>query len=49
MPKTLDDLKANIQREVQKINTSTLESNFLNFSERFQLVVEKNGGHFENK
>ena len=47
MPKTLDDLKANIQREVQKINTSTLESTFLNFSER--LLIEKNGGHFENK
>ena len=43
LPKTLDDLKANIRREVQKINTSTLESTFLNFSERCQLVVEKNG------
>ena len=45
LPKTLDDLR----REVRKINTSTLESTFLNFSERCQLVVEKNGGHFENK
>ena len=41
LPKTLNDLKANIRREVQKINTSTLESTFLNFSERCQLVVEK--------
>ena len=49
LPKTVDDLKANIQREVLKINTSTLESTFLNFSERCQLIVEKNGGHFENK
>ena len=49
LPKTLDDLKANIRREVEKINTSTLESTFLNFSKRCQLVVEKNGGHFENK
>ena len=39
LPKTLDDLKADIRREVQKINTSTL----------CQLGVEKNGGHFENK
>ena len=49
LPKTLDDLKANIRREVEKINTSTLESTFLNFFERCQLVVEKNAGQFENK
>ena len=50
LPKSLDELKANIPREVQKINTSTLESTFLNFSERCRLVIEKNGGHFfENK
>ena len=49
LPKTLNDLKANIRKDVKKINTSTLESIFFNFFERCQLVVEKNGGQFEKK
>ena len=39
----------NTRREAIKINTSILESTFLNFSKRCLLVVEKNGRYFENK
>ena len=41
LPKTLDDLKENITREIQKINTSALESTFLNFRKRCHLIIEK--------
>jgi hypothetical protein len=49
LPKTLDDLKANITREIKKINTSVLESVFLNFTNRCHLLIEKNGGHIKEK
>ncbi len=49
LPKTLDDLKANITREIKNINTSVLESVFLNFTNRCHLLIEKNGGHIEEK
>ena len=49
LPKTLDDLKENITREIQKINTSVLESTFLNFTKRCHLLIEKNGGHIDKK
>lgn len=49
LPKTLDDLKTNITREINNINTSVLESVFLNFKKRCQLLIEKNGGHIEEK
>ena len=39
LPKTLDDLKENITREIQKINTSALESTFLNFTKRCHLLI----------
>ena len=48
LPKTLDDLKENITREIQKINTSVLESTFLNFTKRCHLLIEKNGGYIDN-
>lgn len=49
LPKTLDDLKENITREIQKISTSILESTFLNFTKRCHLLIERNGGHIEKK
>ena len=49
LPETFDDLKENITREIQKINTSILESTFLNFTKRTHLLFEKNGGHIDKK
>jgi len=46
---TLDDLRANITREINKINISVLKSTFFNFSKRYDLIIEKNEGHIENK
>ena len=40
LPKTLNDLKENITREIQKINTSVLESAFLNFTKQCHLLIE---------
>ena len=47
--KALDDLKENITKEIQKINTSVLESTFLNFKIRCHLLYEKNGSHIDKK
>ena len=49
LPKTLDDLKENITREIQKINTTGSESTFLNFTKRCHLLIENNGGHLDKK
>ena len=49
MPKTLEDLKANIQREVKNISLTTLNSFFLNFEKRCHLPIYANGGHIELK
>ena len=40
-PKILDDLKEKITREIQKINTSVLESTFLNLTKRCNLLILK--------
>jgi hypothetical protein len=49
MPKTIDQLKANIQREIKKITADMLKSTFNNFSKRCELIISVNGGHFEDK
>ena len=49
LPKTLDELKANIEREIKKINKETLKNVFSNLKKRCNLVIENKGGHFENK
>jgi hypothetical protein len=49
LPKTLDDLKENISREINKINNNILNSTFFNFRKRCKLVIEAKGGHFENQ
>jgi hypothetical protein len=49
LPKTIDDLKANIEREIKKINADVLKSTFLNFRKRLKLIIEADGGHIENK
>ena len=47
IPKTLDDLKANIAREIQQIPKNILKSTIENFEKRCKLVISAEGGHFE--
>ncbi len=47
LPKTLDDLKENIRREIKKIPKDVLNSVFLNLEKRCKSILEKNGGHIE--
>ncbi len=47
LPKTLDDLKANIERDIKKIPKDVLNSVFLNLEKRCKSILEKNGGHIE--
>ncbi len=49
LPKTLDDLKANIEREIKNISKNILEKVFENFEERCKLVISAEGGHIEIK
>ena len=46
MPKTIEDLQANITKEIDK---NILKSTFLNFQKRCNLIIKLNGGHVENK
>ena len=47
IPKTLDDLKVNIEREVKKISKNILKSTIENFEKRCKLVISAEGGHIE--
>ena len=47
-PKTLDDLKANIERKTKKIS-NILKSNFLNFQKRCELIARVEDGHIKIK
>ena len=49
LPKTLDDLKANIEGEIKKISKNILELTFLNFKNRCKLIISAEGGHIEMK
>ena len=44
LPRNLDDLKANIEREIKTIKIDLLKSTFLNFEKRLNLFIEKKGG-----
>ena len=46
-PKTIEDLKANIIREIKNISKKTLELTFLNFKKRCDLLISAQGGHIE--
>jgi hypothetical protein len=48
IPKTLDELKVNIEREIKKINEEMLKNVFENFKKRCSLIVSAEGGHFEH-
>ena len=47
IPKTLEDLKANITREIKNISSKSLELTFLNFKKRCELLISAQGGHIE--
>lgn len=47
LPKTLQELKINIEREIKKINVEILEKLFSNLIKRCNLVIDAKGGHFE--
>jgi len=49
LPKTLDDLKSNIKREIKNINKKILKNIFENFEKIRNLVISAEGGHFEEK
>jgi transposase len=46
LPKSLDELKANIEREINSINSLMFEKVFVNLEKRLDLVIEADGGHF---
>jgi hypothetical protein len=47
LPKTLNELKANIEREIKNISKNLLKSTFLNFQKSCELVISAEGGHIE--
>ncbi len=49
LPKTLDELKANIEREIKKISKETLKKVFLDLEKRCQKIILVGGGHIEKK
>jgi hypothetical protein len=49
LPKTLEDLKANITREIKKIPKNVLNSVFLNLENRCKKIISAQGGHIETK
>ena len=49
LPKTLNDLKVNIEREIKKISKETLKSVFFKFWKRCELIISAEGGHIEDK
>ena len=49
LPKTLDDLKINIEREIKNIPVRMLKDTFSNFRKRCQLIKSAGGGHIESK
>ena len=49
LPKNLDYLKLNKEREIKNISAETLKSVFSNLTKRCKMLISVNGGHFENK
>jgi hypothetical protein len=45
----LEDLKANITREIKKIPKNVLNSVFLNLENRCKKIISAEGGHIETK
>ena len=49
LPKTIDDLKANLEREIKKIPQKMLKNVFSNFKKRCEFLISAGGGHIEIK
>lgn len=49
LPYSLDELKANILREIEKIDKNDLYKVFVNFEKRLDLIISAKGGHIEDK
>ena len=49
LPKTLDDLKVNIERKLKNISLIMLENVFKNFFKRCEFLKDAKGNHFERK
>ena len=47
IPKNIEELKANIEREASKIPTKMLENTFFSFRNRLEKIILNNGEHFE--
>ena len=47
LPKTISELKTNIEREIKKIDKSVLGNVSSNFEKRCCLVIEAKGAHIE--
>ena len=47
LPKTLEDLRSNIVRELENIPETMLKATFSNFRKRCELLVSAGGGHIE--
>lgn len=47
MPSNIEELKANIEREIRSIPTQMLKSTFENFRKRLDLVISAEGKHIE--
>jgi hypothetical protein len=47
LPKTIDELKANIERDCKKLNSQILTPIFSNLKKRCELILSADGGHIE--
>ena len=47
LPKTFDDFKANMEREIQKISKNILKSAILTFQKRREFIFSTENGHIE--
>ena len=48
MPRTIDELKQNIEREIEQIKKNTLLKTFENFKNHCTLIISAEGGRIEN-
>lgn len=48
VPRTLEDLKTNIQSEIEAIDRDTLKSVLQNFALRLKNVLDRKGAHIEH-
>jgi hypothetical protein len=47
-PRTLDELRENIWREIQAVTPEVLAASFRNVQRRVQLCIDAHGQHFQH-